>query len=525
MLFNRFGAHRRWSYGVNKTVGRTRTIMKIMISKSFSAARGMAFVGLCGGLMILRSPAQDTIQPTAAPAALPSDIPPSSPVAQVIKLTQAGVDEGIIQTFITNSTSTFNLNSDRIIFLKDAGVPNELVKEMIQRDTVLHAQIAAAAPPPSLTPAAPATPDPAPDAPQPPPVDSQAADDAAPPPVITSADDFYAPLTPYGNWVTVEGYGRCWLPGVAVYDHDWQPYGDHGHWVYTDSGWYWASDYAWGWAPFHYGRWFHNLTYGWCWCPDNIWGPSWVTWRYDDDYCGWAPLPPGAYYNDGVGFVYDGSVVGDDFDFGLSVDVFVFVDTVDFCDPHPFRHHLPPNQAAQAYHQSKPFNDMKRDGRGFSNRGIDPDRIVRATHTPIRTVPLHTEAGVAGRFPPGGSSGHVYATPAARGQDLITAQNYRSGSEAGAAQNRPAQHENGPALERYAPPAPVQRAYAPPEGYRSYSPAPNQPQEPPRAAHPTVERPPEPPPARVEPPHAEPPRPEPAPTKPSEHSEPKKNPH
>ena len=67
-------------------------------------------------------------------------------------------------------------------------------------------------------------------------------------------------------------------------------------------GWYWMSDYSWGWAPFHYGRWFHHARFGWCWMPDTVWGPSWVTWRYSDDYCGWAPLPPGAIYRAGVGF-------------------------------------------------------------------------------------------------------------------------------------------------------------------------------------------------------------------------------
>ena len=37
---------------------------------------------------------------------------------------------------------------------------------------------------------------------------------------------------------------------------------------------------------------FTMRAYGWCWAPDTVWGPSWVTWRYSGDYCGWAPLPP-----------------------------------------------------------------------------------------------------------------------------------------------------------------------------------------------------------------------------------------
>jgi len=26
--------------------------------------------------------------------------------------------------------------------------------------------------------------------------------------------------------------------------------------------------------------------------PDDVWGPAWVEWRYDDEYIGWAPLRP-----------------------------------------------------------------------------------------------------------------------------------------------------------------------------------------------------------------------------------------
>src|SRR5579859_3718225 len=28
--------------------------------------------------------------------------------------------------------------------------------------------------------------------------------------VIHSESDFYEPLTPYGRWIDVDGYGRCW---------------------------------------------------------------------------------------------------------------------------------------------------------------------------------------------------------------------------------------------------------------------------------------------------------------------------
>ncbi|MGD0745561.1 MAG: DUF6600 domain-containing protein, partial [Verrucomicrobiota bacterium] len=221
----------------------------------------------------------------------PPSILPASPLAQVIRLVQAGVDGSVILAYVTNSTSTFNLDSDKIIYLSDLGMPNEVVSAMMERDQVLQQQMAVANPPPP-PPEIPAT---EPIEPPPPPE-----------PAEVTVNYFYSSLAPYGAWVDVEGYGRCWRPTLVVYNSGWQPYCDRGHWVYSDCGWYWASDYSWG-VTFHYGRWFHNSRLGWCWWPDTVWAPSWVTWRYSDDYCGWAPLPPFAVYRPGVGFVYRGN--------------------------------------------------------------------------------------------------------------------------------------------------------------------------------------------------------------------------
>jgi hypothetical protein len=106
---------------------------------------------------------------------------------------------------------------------------------------------------------------------------------------IGAVGDFYAPLTPYGAWVEVSSYGRCWHPAsVAV---DWRPYG-YGHWVWTDCGWYWESDEPWAWACYHYGSWVYDSYYGWVWVPDTEWAPAWVSWRVGGDYIGWAPCGP-----------------------------------------------------------------------------------------------------------------------------------------------------------------------------------------------------------------------------------------
>lgn len=113
----------------------------------------------------------------------------------------------------------------------------------------------------------------------------------APPPimVIRSETDFYEPLSGYGRWEAVAGYGRCWIPSSVA--PDWRPYTD-GVWRHTELGWYWASNEPWGWATYHYGRWDWRAGFGWFWVPQTQWAPAWVCWRGGGEYVGWAPLRP-----------------------------------------------------------------------------------------------------------------------------------------------------------------------------------------------------------------------------------------
>jgi hypothetical protein len=106
---------------------------------------------------------------------------------------------------------------------------------------------------------------------------------------IRTESDFYVPLTPYGEWVVVGSYGRCWRPSHV--DADWRPYSE-GYWQRTDAGWYWVSDEPWGWATYHYGRWNFTDQYGWYWVPQTQWAPAWVSWHSGGGYIGWAPLYP-----------------------------------------------------------------------------------------------------------------------------------------------------------------------------------------------------------------------------------------
>ena len=358
---------------------------------------GTATVVLC--LTGVRSPFNSPAQAQSAStppdsatetSALPPNVYPTSPLAQVIRLTQAGVDESIITTYVTNSGSTFNLDSDKIIYLKDIGLPNEVVTAMMQRDQQLQQQMAASAYQPPVQPA-------------PAPAISESPETEPPPeqtveqPAEVTVNYFYDSLTPYGTWVDVDGYGRCWRPSVVAYNPGWQPYCDHGHWVYTDCGWYWFSDYSWGWAPFHYGRWFQHARWGWCWTPDTVWGPSWVTWRYSNDYCGWAPLPPRAVYREGVGFFYNGLAVSVGFDFGLSWNCFAFVPIGHFCDPHPHHYRVAPGQMTQIYNHTTVINNFNVRDHNFVNRGIDPEHITAVTRTPIHTISIRDTTSPVGR--------------------------------------------------------------------------------------------------------------------------------
>jgi hypothetical protein len=152
-----------------------------------------------------------------------------------------------------------------------------------------------------------------------------ASDSAAPAPdgVDAAPDDsasfqtFYDSLGSQGTWIQSSDYGYVWQPQVD--DPDWAPY-TAGHWAYTDDGWTWVSDESWGWATYHYGRWVNIDGTGWCWVPGYTWAPAWVSWRYGDGYCGWAPLPPDSFI--GIDYSDDGFALGIGFHIGGDCDGF-----------------------------------------------------------------------------------------------------------------------------------------------------------------------------------------------------------
>ena len=97
------------------------------------------------------------------------------------------------------------------------------------------------------------------------------------------ADD----LDDHGRWVQSDEYGWVWKPGVD--DPEWRPYWQ-GRWAAYPGGMTWVSSEPWGYVTYHHGRWAWGAGLGWYWIPGVYYSPAWVAWRYNDGYCGWAPL-------------------------------------------------------------------------------------------------------------------------------------------------------------------------------------------------------------------------------------------
>ena len=345
--------------------------------------------------------------PVAAETPAPPNVRTTGPAAELIKLASSGQEEAVLLAFVTNFPDLFNLTAEEIIYLKDLGLSSNVVTAILQHDQALKEAATAPAPNPMPGEAqyAPPTPSPLPVMPQPvpvapPPVPADAdyppPDSYAPAPAAAIEDTFYDALAPYGTWMNVEGYGLCWRPSVVVVNPGWQPYFDGGSWLYSDCGWYWLSDYSWGWAPFHYGRWFRHHHWGWCWLPDLLWAPSWVCWRHTEGYCGWAPLPPGAWYRPGVGLCYQGRPVGLNFSFNLGLDSFAFVAWGHFQDRHPAPFGLRGERAGRIFHESTVASRFVGSGRIVSNYGLSAEHVAAVTHTPVPMVAIRETAAPPG---------------------------------------------------------------------------------------------------------------------------------
>ncbi len=326
---------------------------------------------------------------------LPTDIFFSPALRDVIKMAEAGIEESILLSYISNSASTFNLGAEQIIYLNDIGISDSVVLAMIEQDRRLgvgggQAVVGQAQSGQAETAAAPAAPARA--------TEQYTVTNIVHEPTVVNYNYFYESLAPYGSWITIDGYGLCWRPTVVVIDAGWHPYCHRGRWVYSNWGWYWQSDYTWGSIVFHYGRWFRHPRWGWCWWPDTVWAPAWVVWRHTDYYCGWAPLPPFTGYSTVWGMTYCGVGVGIDFDFGLRVDHYTYVPWHRFGRHRPDRHRVPRDQIRQVHERAVVVNDfVYGDRHAVSNRGIPFEHVARRAGHEIPRVTVRDLPGNAPR--------------------------------------------------------------------------------------------------------------------------------
>ena len=149
-----------------KTLYSSQTIIALAMAVAVSAS----YISLANA---------QPMPPIAGDSALPANIPPGSPVAEVVKLVQSGVDAGIIKNYIANSSSTFNLDAEKIISLTDAGVPTDIVNAMMEHDKNYSSSAAAPAPAPTN--------------------DQNNSVATAPPAAPVTVEYFNNTLTPYGS--------------------------------------------------------------------------------------------------------------------------------------------------------------------------------------------------------------------------------------------------------------------------------------------------------------------------------------
>jgi hypothetical protein len=206
--------------------------------------------------------------------------------------------------------------------------------------------------------------------------------------VSVSFNDFHDKLSAYGTWSSHPRYGNVWRPsGVEA---DFHPY-SRGHWVNTEEyGFTWVSDYKWGDVPFHYGRWVNDPDEGWLWVPGYVWAPAWVSWRSDNDYTGWAPLPPDDRFLAGDETEFDIDPVayyGPRFDAG---NIYVFVGTRHVADPN-FRTYIVQRPTiVNIFRSTRNITRISVVNDHVVNRSVDVRIVERAGGRRIPTVSIRT---------------------------------------------------------------------------------------------------------------------------------------
>jgi len=175
-----------------------------------------------------------------------------------------------------------------------------------------------------------------------------------------SYQTFYDDLSPYGAWIAMPGYGYVWQPTATTQNPGWRPY-TLGRWAFTDQGWAWVSDEPFGWITYHYGRWMRTRSLNWVWVPGDQWAPAWVSWRYGNDYIGWAPLPPEARFDAGTGIQQWA-----DQQYNLGAPDYTFVPASDFGDESMADDAVPPDQNGAIYDDSNNMTNIYYDSATYA---------------------------------------------------------------------------------------------------------------------------------------------------------------
>ena len=284
-------------------------------------------------------------------------------------------NEDAVTNHVLHSTDAYDLSVDEILYLKDLGATADIIKTAVNHGRHLrelrareNEQVVVADPAPVVE------------------IETEVV--VAPAPEETDLSLFYDALAPNGSWFEVNGTW-LWHPTVATTDPSWRPYCDSGSWVYTDSGWAWHSEYSWGWAPFHYGRWTRLDEYGWVWAPDNVWAPAWVSWRTGGDHYGWAPLPPAARYEEGVGFHFGDKHVSVDFEFGLRERDYFFVPAEHMTETRLNTFVVPQSRVNVMYNNTTVIqNNITYNDNRIVNRGPAIEHVRAATGRNIPMIKL-----------------------------------------------------------------------------------------------------------------------------------------
>lgn len=128
---------------------------------------------------------------------------------------------------------------------------------------------------------------------------------------------------------------------------------------------------------------------GWVWVPDTEWAPAWVSWRTNDHYVGWAPLPPEARFEAKVGF-HDW--VDSTYDIGPSN--YSFVEVRNLGAPRLRAVMVEPRQNITIISETRNITNITYVNNVVMNQGPQYDVIVRQTAQPIRRLKLERRTDI-----------------------------------------------------------------------------------------------------------------------------------